>query len=861
MHAQFRCVRVTVGTDGVGIVKLNLIGHRQPSRTDGLDVVKRATFDDPLRNYRLWDSAGVSLAAEECALCANRCLLTVAGSGESRSAWGMKCGREYSARARKRDEPSQPELRFRRAMSPLLEGSGSRMPRRSARIGLPAALYEAELYPLWQAFFNRLGFQVVASRPERQALEAGRSLVNSEFCAPMIAGHGYVHRLLEEGVDFLFFPAVVNEEDPALPNERLYRRKTSDDYFCYYSQYLPTIVAKLTTLDLKERLIAPLVFLHGRSPEQVAGDLHAELMRFFPVLQQEEVLEAYVGARRDYLEHKAAWKREAALRLAGVEADRLRVVLLGRPYVIFDRALNLDLPRKLEELGVEVFWQEELEQGPPVPGYAGRYYERMHWHYGKSILRAAELSARTEGLYPVFLTCFRCSPDSFLISYVKDVMDHYGKPFLVLQLDEHASDVGYTTRIEAGLRSFRNHRRAGAGRPAAVAARPRSDALEAGDTVLVPCLDRLISRFWADAFIRSGFEARLLTTDEKSLSTGYRYANGGECMPLVSILGGAIEAVRGGALDPRRTFFFLPTSCWACNFPQFPILAELVFRSAGLEGLKVGLLNGMALAEGLPQSVAVKIFESYIVAGILYKLYHRIRPYERVRGSTEPVFRAAADRVSEAIRTGKDLRAALAQAAQEFRGIERDESGGRKPRVGVLGDLYVKFNETVNQRVLALVEELGGELVVPSLTEYPLHYYYADMRFNGDDPRHYQLLRSIEGRYEKLAEDLIGEQREPDFAECVRLMDEYRIRHFIVGETSINVGRALYYLDRGTVDALIHLNPIFCCPGVVSASIYRKIQEDYGVPIVDIFYDGSGSPNRILIPHLSYLKRRTSGRR
>jgi hypothetical protein len=88
----------------------------------------------------------------------------------------------------------------------------------------------------------------------------------------------------------------------------------------------------------------------------------------------------------------------------------------------------------------------------------------------------------------------------------------------------------------------------------------------------------------------------------------------------------------------------------------------------------------------------------------------------------------------------------------------------------------------------------------------------------------------------------------------VRLMEAWRVKHFIVGETSINLGRALYYLEHGGAEAVLHLNPMFCCPGVVTASIYRKMQEDFGVPIVDLFYEGTGNPNRILIPHLAYLR-------
>jgi hypothetical protein len=191
--------------------------------------------------------------------------------------------------------------------------------------------------------------------------------------------------------------------------------------------------------------------------------------------------------------------------------------------VVFDPALNLGLPRRLEELGAEVYWQEELDLEAYQPAYAAKYLERMHWHYGKQILKAAEYCAATPGLYAVFLTCFRCSPDAFLISYVKDICERYGKPFLVLQLDEHASDVGYTTRLEAGLRSFANHLRQGAAPARQVPTRLRDDRLEPGDTVLVPYLDRLISRFWADTFTRAGYPAVVLEADEKALNTGYRF--------------------------------------------------------------------------------------------------------------------------------------------------------------------------------------------------------------------------------------------------------------------------------------------------------------------------------------------------
>jgi predicted CoA-substrate-specific enzyme activase len=820
----------------------------------------------------IWETEPIVLETEECRLCANHCALTVVERHGVRTGWGMKCGREYadrkaSGRAALTDV-SAPEQRFRDAMSPLYDtslthASAAARQRSSITIGIPRGLYSFSYEPLWRSFLMRLGFSVETSDQRKEALEEGAASVNSDFCAPMILAHGYVKQLLDRGVDYIFSPAVSNEREGSEPDRSSFRRRQTDSAFCYYSQYLPSVVGKLTAFETGGRLISPLLPLREKSDEEIADLIHEELSARIPGLEQEET--------RDAFRHAAALFRDARAQLAGTfdrmerrtrgdgsGDDPLRVVLLGRPYVAFDAVLNTSLPRTFEQLGASVYWQEELalEQLPLT--YARQYEERMHWHYGRLIVRAAEYAARTENLFPVFLTCFRCSPDSFLMSYVKDILTHFGKPFLFLQLDAHASDVGYLTRIEAALQSFRNHRARERLRahPAEPVVRARNDELREGDTVLISAVDTLISRFWADAFTRAGNPTLLLDPSASALNTGFRYSSGGECTPLVSIVGAAIEKVRTDCLDPARTFFFFPTTLFSCNMPQFPVFADMAFRAAGINGLRIGWINFMAIGDTLPQILSMKLVEGYIVACTLYKLAARIRPYERIAGETDKALQASEGLVRAAIRSGSELRTPLAQAVEMFRSVPRDESAGRKPRIAILGDLYVKYNAVVNEGIQSLVEELDGELIVSSMTEYPAHLLDIGVRRYGEDPRSYRILRTIEQRYEKLAEDLIGDQPEPDFAECVKLMEEYGISHYIAGETSINVGRALWYCTHGKVEAIVHVNPLFCCPGVVTASLFRRVQKDFGIPIVDIFYDGAANPNRVLIPHLHYLKKR-----
>ena len=784
-------------------------------------------------SHFIWETEPISLETEECRLCANRCALTVTQRNGVRTGWGMKCGREYAdrrapGRGASGSEACAAERRFREAMSPLYENDPADSPPRGATtMGIPRGLYSFAYEPLWRSFLERLGFSVEISDQRTDAVEEGAASVNSDFCAPMILAHGYVKQLLDRGVDYIFSPAITNEREGPEPDRASFRSRQTDSAFCYYSQYLPTVVSKLTAFDTGTRLISPMLPFRDKSDEEIADLIHAELSTRVPGLDRDETRNAYL--------HAAALFRGARAKLAGTfdtagggsahgdgrGGEPLRVVLLGRPYVAFDAVLNSSLPRTFEQLGASVFWQDELDVEEFPLTYARQYEERMHWQYGKLIVRAAEFAARTDNLFPVFLTCFRCSPDSFLMSYVKDIVTHFGKPFLFLQLDAHASDVGYLTRIEAALQSFRTHRareraRAAAGAPQPAPAEPvlhaRNDTLLEGDTVLIPGVDNLISRFWADAFTRAGNPAIVLDSSASALSTGFRYSSGGECTPLVSIVGAVIEKARAGGLDPARTFFFMPTIPFSCNMPQFPVFADMAFRAAGVRGMKIGRINFMALGDTLPQVLAVKILESYIVACTLYKLAARTRPYETVAGETEKAFQASVGFIRDAIRSGTELRTPLARAVELFRAVPRDESAGRKPRIALLGDLYVKYNAAVNEGIQSLVEELDGELIVSSMTEYATHLLDLGARRYGEDPRSYRLLRTIEQRYEKLAEDLVGDQAEPDAAECVKLMEDYGIPHYIAGETSINVGRALWYCTHGKVEAIVHVNPAVLLP-------------------------------------------------
>jgi predicted nucleotide-binding protein (sugar kinase/HSP70/actin superfamily) len=363
----------------------------------------------------------------------------------------------------------------------------------------------------------------------------------------------------------------------------------------------------------------------------------------------------------------------------------------------------------------------------------------------------------------------------------------------------------------------------------------------------------LISRFWAACFNASGFRGEVLHTGPEALNAGYAYVHGGECLPVAAIVGGMVEKMRQLAPDPARTALYIPTLCMGCNFPQFPILAKNAAREAGYAGLKVPLVNSMSQGDHLPGNLSVKLFEGGVAASLVYKMFFRRKPYEAEPGACDKALARGEELLSGAFEQGADIRKTFEEVVALFREIPVDDRLSRRPRIALLGDFYVKYNETVNQRIHDLIMDAGGELVIPSFTEMTFHFLDVDARLKPEEGRRLRVLRLFESRFEKTAADIIGEEAEPDWNECVQALKDYGIDHYLPGETSQNTARALYCLRRRTVEAIVHINPMFCCPGVVSASLFKRIAADFNVPIVNIFYDGTGDPNRVLIPHLHYL--------
>lgn len=413
-------------------------------------VLARHRGDTAFRGFGFADQA-ITVDHETCHLCNNQCRLSLIHCADQTVAWGLKCGREYEDR---RPRPAAVhgdrflKARQRAFMKGMNQGSGEDRPAASTRpvIGIPRSLSTYTYLPFWSAFFGALGIRTVlspATTPDVFAL--GEAAVTAEFCAPVLAGLGHVRALLsppEKAVDHVFMPHMIRDACPD---------GFTNSCFCCYVQAYPSIADSLPQVAplLGDKALCPVVDLSD--DKALTASLSETLGKPLGVGRR-QVAGALREARRGLADFQAESRRQGRAALEKITREgTFGVVLVGRPYNTLDGGMNLDLPRKMSAMGYTVLYQDMLDV---AINRSARQYPNMYWRYGQQILSTTAAVAEHPALFPVYFTSFSCGPDSYILSYFKDMMNRSGKPYLVLQFDGHGADAGYLTRIEAALESF-----------------------------------------------------------------------------------------------------------------------------------------------------------------------------------------------------------------------------------------------------------------------------------------------------------------------------------------------------------------------------------------------------------------------
>jgi predicted CoA-substrate-specific enzyme activase len=389
--------------------------------------------------FRGYDLDRVNFTTREfvCQACSNFCDMKEFNIEGQRTYWGDKCSDKFRKRARTDRQPVIEDLiewREKLLEEVLLPTRGG-----SRTVGIPRTMFYFDRFPFWCAYFQELGFDVVLSSPtDRKISMAGEELAIAQPCFPVKVAHGHVQDLLEKCVDYVLLPNTVNVEGP---DDGL------ESHLCPWNQTLPFVVRAVPQLELAHpKFLSPTV--HFRlGPKHVEKAL-AEFARGLgikPRVNAQAVMAGY-AAQSTFADALQEAGKEALARLR--ETGEPALVLVGRPYNLYDRSVNCDIPRKLRTLyGINVLPMDVL---PLDEEDISEVNPNMYWNSGRRILSAATIVRRNPNLHLVYISNFKCGPDSYIKSFVDEAA---GKPSLVLQFDGHANDAGFITRCEAYLDS------------------------------------------------------------------------------------------------------------------------------------------------------------------------------------------------------------------------------------------------------------------------------------------------------------------------------------------------------------------------------------------------------------------------
>ena len=794
-------------------------------------------FDLSTRSY--------TIESFECEDCPNRCEINkVTVEGEQPRHYGSRCGKWEEEEEKARKKSDLPDL-FAEREKLLLKSyhtPSGEQPKNRPKVGLPRMLLFYELFPLWKAFFEELGFEVVLSeRTNKRVIHRGCEAAVAETCFPIKLGIGHVTGLVQKEIDYLFLPSVIN-----LPRRD---ESLTDSFVCPYIQSFPYTVK--SSVDLTKngvKLLQPAIHLERGEKQlikvmaRVARQLGVERPRL------RTAVKAGLQAQAAFQE---ALRRRGEEVLASLPPDKKTLVIVARSYNGCDSGANLEIPRKLREMGVLPIPMDLLPvDAAPLQGD----WSNMYWRYGQKILAAAEIIANDPRLHSVYITNFGCGPDSFLTRFFRKRMGK--KPYLLIEIDEHSADAGIITRIEAFLDSLEGAQ----GRDIEPAQPYRIVTITRGEKriVMIPHMaDHAFAL--AAAFAASGMPAEVLPEpDEETLFWGRKYTSGKECFPAIVTTGDMVKFTKSPKFDRKKYAFFMGGSGGPCRFGQYNRLHRLILDELGLPQVPIlvfdqtgGYHKDMA---ALGRNFRLHAWRGIAILDSMQKMLLEKRPYEVNEGETDAAYKEQLDLLIKNIGRDSDtLKDFSRRAKGALKSVKADKNGG-KPRIGIVGEIFVRSNRFANDSLIRRLEALGAQCGVPPLEEW-LDYI--------DHQRKRRNRLHLEGGWRDWAKQKLTEIVQEKVAEPIRREFDSSIAAFgrelptqaildkghtyltpaVEGEAILSMGRVVEYAEHG-YDGIVNILPFGCMPGTIVSLLLHQFRRDYGLPVLNVVVEGTKDPGR-----------------
>jgi predicted CoA-substrate-specific enzyme activase len=760
----------------------------------------------------------------ECSSCSAHCQVTQFRTDDAVFHFGDVCER-YTSRDHDRAQVPDPlGRRFELLLTASqMQESPSQVP--PDALGLPRASHTFALLPWLAALARAANRTPLLSGPTTtNTLAAGMRHLTSNSCLPIKAAYGHAAELVKRGVTQLLMPSLGTfQGDEGLAHS------------CLYGHHLPWMVARAVP---GAQVIAPEISLdlpRGRRVDELA---EAGTVLQLSRRDVERALDEGDAGARHLRRDLEAWGRE----VLAAGHDRIAVVF-GRPYLLCDPLLNMALGRHLARHGLPVL---PLDALPLESVSLDQRWNDLPWHYSRDLIRAARLVQRDERLFPVVVSSFGCGPDAFTLKHLERLFA--GRPHLMLELDEHRSEAGLVTRIEAFNDEIAAHIEQG--RTAkSVSRAPLPKLTKRGHLVMPYFADHAYGQ--AGILRAAGFDVTLLPPPSRATrQRGEALSSGRECHPFAIVAGDLATCVECGTIGPDSVFC-LPGTVVSCLLRQYGDGLDLMLERLGVGRVRLVTLSLDSLPRlvGLPLMIRLGAVLSAI--DMLLRARCRIRPYELYPGQTDELYQRSLERVGFAAERG-NLWDILPECAAAFAAIKRRQAA--RPLVGVAGDVYTRINDFASDDLFRSLENAGCE-VWPAPYANEVAEYNATrrkqlawrLRRPGWGLRFGMTVRVMaqqRQRIERLFSAIHGIRPEISVTEMQALVRPYlgvAANPLLV----LNIGRMLMYAAAG-VDGILNASCINCMVGSASEALQERLRRDIGqIPVATLIYGGSdGAANR-----------------
>jgi predicted CoA-substrate-specific enzyme activase len=776
-----------------------------------------------------------------CKGCTNHCEISrVKITGEKKSLYyGGRC-EKYETDGRKKGNTEIPNL-FTKRLEMLMDGYHPPLNSGKPTIGIPRALMIFyQQFPFWRTFFEKIGFDVViSSESDKSLLTRSIEIITTETCLPVEIIHGHVLDLMEKKVDYIFLPFIVNG--------KFREGNKTLNCNCPWIQTFPFMVraALRGKIDEKKLLIPT---LHFRFFERA---LVKELVKYFGRkfgLKGNVIKDAIREADKVQVDFEKSLTDYGIGILEKVPPACRPVVLLGRPYNSGDPHLNLGLVEKLISQNVMPIPIDMLDLSS---FNIFSNYRNMYWPNGQKMIAAAQYVAKTNGLYAVYISNFRCGPDSFIWHYVTEELK--GKPFLHLEVDEHSADAGMVTRIEAFLDSLRGAEMNEKKNVTVFRPRPSPPSPDKSRVLYFPYMND--TAYVIAAAARSiGVASEVLPKQTaEELAIGRKYTSSKECFPMICVTGSFIKKLQEPGADPSKMSFFMPDHNGPCRFGQYNQFHRILFDRLGYEKAELITPSNDTSYEDIAgehgQTFRINAWKGFIVSDYLRKIYRETRPYEMNKGECDKLYEDSLERLVKCIESGAaGLHRVISGIASDFIAVKADRSV-RKPVVAIIGEIFMRDNAGCNGDLANRLESLGVEVLVAPFAEW---LTYSTHRFTRDSIWKNDTSGLIKSKIQNIGQELIASSllrgikeftdhhKEVSLHEMLNLCNDY-VNEFYDGDPPIAMGTSSALASRG-ISGIAAILPFTCMPGTLIASVSDSFRKDHNnIPFINVAYDGQDS--------------------